>query len=531
MADPQPVTGAKVVAAIDIGANAIRMELAEVVPDGPVRTLERLQRAVRLGQDTFRQGHIAPSTIRAAAQILKDYRRKLDVYQVQRVRAVATSTVREATNADTFLDRVYMATGLEVEVIDTSEESRLTYAAVRQSLGGMKGVGRGQALLADVGGGSVLLTVLVDGELTASQSLRLGSIRLQEVLAFSRESPDRSTELLRTHIASAVALARNELGLRRVRTFIAVGGDARFVALHAGKAIDPAGLWRVSVASFDRLVLQCIRRTVEDLARGYGLAFADAETLQPALLVYQALLKATRARRLIVSNVSMRDGLLLDIAHRVTGREDETLERAVVRSAFGVAEKYRVEVAHARHVADLAVWLFDHLQEEHGLSRRHRLLLEVAALVHEVGGFVSNRAHHKHSYYLISNAEVFGLGRDELQIVALVARYHRRAVPKPTHLEYVNLPRDRRTVVSKLAALLRVADALDRGHAQSVRDLACELRTEEFVIRVPGTADLNLERRAVETKADLFEDVYGLHVRLERATGGTDDARRTASGA
>ena len=159
--------------------------------------------------------------------------------------------------------------------------------------------------------------------------------------------------------------------------------------------------------------------------------------------------------------------------------------------------------------------LFDALRAEHGLDKRARLLLEVAGLLHEVGGFVSNRGHHKHSYYLVANSEVFGLSRDELLIVAQTCRYHRRSAPKPSHLEYMSMTRRQRMVVNRLAAILRVADALDRGHARIVRTFQCECKDDEFTIAVQGVADLTLERRALVSKGDLFEEIYGLRIRIE----------------
>jgi exopolyphosphatase/guanosine-5'-triphosphate,3'-diphosphate pyrophosphatase len=265
---------------------------------------------------------------------------------------------------------------------------------------------------------------------------------------------------------------------------------------------------------------------VDDLVKAFSLPFADAETINAALLVYQTLLRATGADEMIVSQISMRDGLLLDLARTVTGQEDQALTKGVLHSATALAEKYRVDLKHARNVADLAVRLYDAMGSEHGLGSRQRLLLRVAGLVHEVGGFVSNRAHHKHSYYVIVNSEVFGLSRDELALVAHVARYHRRSAPKPSHTEYMTLPREKRMTVSKLSALLRVADALDCTHAQQVRKLHCERRGEEFVLHIAGVADLAMERRSVAMKGDLFEDIYGLKVRLEEAAGPSMDQRR-----
>lgn len=506
---------AQTVAAIDVGSNAIRMVIAEVLPEGRIEVLERLRRAVRLGQDTFRRGRLGGQSMRAAVAVFRDFQQLMQLYSVETVRAVATSAVREAGNADTFLDRVFMATGLQVEVIDTSEESRLMVSAVRRAVGNALGVGRDQTLLAEVGGGSTLLTVLHDGEIAASQSLPLGSIRLQEVFATSQETPQRSAELLRQHVANELAAISGSLPLAEVESFVAVGPDARFAAGEIGKSSASADLVTADRAAFDKLVRRCEPQATEELSRRHGLPFADAETIKPALLVHQTLLHKTRAQEMIVSDVSIRDGLLLELAREVTGQEDEDLVSGAIHSATAIAEKFHVDLSHARQVTELAVRLFDQLQADHALAARYRLLLQVAGLLHEIGSVVSGRAHHKHSYYLISNSEIFGLSRDETMIVAHIARYHRRAAPKPSHVEYMSLPRRTRVVINKLAALLRMADALDRGHLPEVSQLGLRREGDELIVCVPGGADLLLERRALDAKGDLFEDIYALKVRLE----------------
>jgi exopolyphosphatase/guanosine-5'-triphosphate,3'-diphosphate pyrophosphatase len=508
---------ATAVAVIDIGSNSIRMVVAEVLGDGRIEPLEQAQRAVHLGHDTFVTGRLATQTMNAAISILVDFRHVLETYQVRHIRTVATSAVREAANSDAFLDRAYMACGLDVEVISTSEECRLTVSGVREAVASVPELSLGDAVVAEIGGGTALLTALHDGRIVASESYRLGSIRIQEALAISGESPERTADLIRHQIAGVMTGITHALPMKKVETFFAVGGDARFAARQIGKPCGCDRLVVIKPKPFARLVTACSRLSAEQLARQYDLTHAEAETLVPALLVYQGLLEETAARRIVVSDTSMRDGLLLDMARTVTGAEDEELADGVVQSATAVAEKYRCDLAHAGLVADLSVQLFDELQREHGLARRSRLLLRVAGLVHEVGSFVSGRAHHKHSYYLISNAEIFGLTGEELEVVALVARFHRRACPRRSHLEYVALPRDKRVVVSKLAALLRVADAMDRGHAQQIRRIRTERRGEELVIHVHDAADLTLERRAMTKKADLFEDIYGMTVRLEEA--------------
>lgn len=519
---------AKVVGVIDIGANAVRMVIAQVRPDGAIEELERTQRAVRLGHDTFTNGRLGQRAMNAALGVLRDCKRLLDTYQAEGVRAVATSAVREAANADAFVDRVAMAADLDLEVLDPAEESRLTVSAVRQAMRGALELGQAFALIAEVGGGSTLLTVLDRGAITASASYALGSIRLQEHLATTQEPQARAVALLRQQVSNVVEAIKRALPLDRVNTFVAVGEEARFAAQHIGQPALPDRVWSVEAKPFDRLVADCARLSPERLSKKHGLPLQSTERLVPAFLIYHALLHATPVERMLVCNVSMRDGLLLDLARRVTGADDPELAESVVQSARTIGEKYRYDAQHAEHVAALAARLFDELQGEHGLSPRHRLLLRVAATLHEIGGFVSNRSHHKHSYYLIANSEVFGLRREEVLVAAHVARYHRRATPRPTHLEYLALPREDRIAVNKLAALLRVADALDRGHARQVRDFLLERQPGELVLYVRGVADLTVERRALEEKGDLFEDTYGLRLRVEEDAALAPEARRAS---
>lgn len=513
--DPADAEHPKIVAVIDIGSNSARMAIAEVHADGRLEIIERTTKAVRLGHSTFLSGRLSRQTTNAAIAILRDCRRLLDMYRPDQVQAVATSAVREADNRDAFVDRVSIATGFSVEIIEPAEESRLLVNAVREGLGESFGMGEQNTMVVEVGGGSGLLTILQDGEIAASESYNLGSIRLQEVLDTSHETPDRAADLLRHQIDNVVAAIRRTQPLFGVTRFVAVGGDARFAARQVGSPGPGESSHVVPLDAFDRLVEECSRHSVEGLARTYGLPFADAETLVPALIAYQGLVHATRAKEIVVSDATMRDGLLMDLARQARGQDDPELARSVLRAAEALGEKYRYDAAHARHVAELAVRLFDELKPEHRLGPRDRLLLQVAATLHEAGGYVSSRAHHKHSYYVIINSVVFGLRRKETELVAHIARYHRKSCPKLSHVEYMSLRREHRMVVNKLAALLRVADALDRGHAQQVRDFTIEKDPEQFVIYVKEVVDLALERRALAGKADLFQDTYGMEVRLE----------------
>ena len=510
-----PNQSPQTLAAIDIGSNAIRLAVAQVLPGGEVEMLEHLQRAVRLGHDTFRRGKLSPESLRSAVNILRDFRRVLELYQARRVRAVATSAVREATNADAFLDRVSMATGLHVEIIGTAEESCLMVSAVCHSLGDEFFRDRERLLVVEVGGGSTLLTVLEGRTVHNFRSARLGSIRMQELLGVTEEPRLHAGALLRRYIAKVVAALEGTVDFTGIGKLIAVGADARFAAREVGSPTSFSQLYCVPAAALAQLVERCQPLSVERLSREYALPLAEAETIVPALLVYQQLLNRVGSPEMFVSFVSMRDGLILDLARELLGQEDPFLAEGVRRAAEAIAARYGADLQHARTVRDLCVRIFTELQSEHQLGYRERLLLEVAALLHEIGGFVSSQAHHKHSFYLISNTEIFGLNRLETQIVAHVARYHRRSGPKPSHLEYMALPESARMIINKLAAILRVADALSRVQLPRETQLGIKRLRDELVITVPSPVDRLLERQTMAFKGGLFEEIFGLRIRLE----------------
>jgi exopolyphosphatase/guanosine-5'-triphosphate,3'-diphosphate pyrophosphatase len=250
----------------------------------------------------------------------------------------------------------------------------------------------------------------------------------------------------------------------------------------------------------------------EQLVERYRVPLAEVETLVPALLVYRELLLETQAGIVLVPEASLRAGLLLDMVRTEQGHGIEDFSRQVLGSAGALGEKYRYDAPHGKHVALLAARLFDELGTEHGMGSRDRLLLEVAALLHDVGIFVSLRSHHKHSQYILSVSEIFGLGREDMAIISNIARYHRRGAPNKSHLPYMALDAEERVRVNKLGAILRVANALDADHLQKVREVRVVREEDQWVLEVDGGGDLTLERLAALARADLLIEVFGRKV-------------------
>lgn len=512
---PEPV---RPVAVVDMGASAIRLLVAEAPPGQPVQVLEEVSRGVLLGKDTFTRGRLDPATIEATLKSLEGFRRIMDQYGVVRYRAVATSAVREAQNSDSFLDRVRIRTGIDVEVIDGSEENRLTYIAVREKLRDHPALDTSDALLVEVGGGSADLSFLRKGQPVHSGTYPLGSIRMRQGVASWQGSHEQGIRLLVRHIHSVVDDIRHEMPLREVRHFIALGGDIRFAATRI--LGDEALASGAAVLTRDQFMAFCEDVQLLDadqLVERYGLPQSEAETLVPALLAYRELLAETPAETVTVPDISLRMGILLDLARGDEGIGIEEFRKQVLASAAALGEKYHYDAPHARKVAELALRLFDELKKDHGLSERHRLLLEVAALLHDIGTYVNIRAHHKHSWYLLSVSDIFGLSQDDLGMVSNVARYHRRALPSKSHLPYMALDRQARLDVLKLAAILRLANALDADHLQKVKDLRIVTEDDGWVVEVDAAGDLTMERLAALARADLVTEVFGRKVGFREA--------------
>lgn len=518
---PPPPEAPRPLAVLDLGASAIRLVVAEAPPGQPIRILEEATRGVLLGKDTFTHGKLGRGTIEATLKALEGFRRLMDTYGVVRYRAVATSAVREAQNRDAFLDRVRLRTGIDVEVIDGTEENRLTYMAVRETLRQRPALLARDTLLVEVGGGSADISFLRKGQPVHSGTYPLGSIRMRQSLASWQGTQEQGTRLLRRHIHNVVDDIRREMPLREAKNFVALGGDVRFAVEQMQAARDGDDLSVLPREPFLSFVDQITSYDVEQLVEQYHLHQSDAETLVPALLAYRELVIETSADNVTVPTASLRAGLLLDITQSETGQGFEDFSRQVLSSASALGEKYRWDAPHARAVAALAVSLFDQLKAEHGLGQRERVLLEVAALLHDVGNYVNLRGHHKHTWYILSVSEIFGLGQDDMGIVANVARYHRRALPQKSHLPYMALDREARVVVNKLSAILRLANALDADHLQKVTDVKLVSEDGDWVLEVDGGGDLTMERLASLARSDFLTDVFGRRVAFRESRGRT----------
>jgi len=507
---------AEPIAVIEVGSSAIRMEIAELGPKLSIRILENLQKPVPFGKDVFTSGRLSLASIRQAIDILDNFQAVMESYGVKRVQAIATSAVREAANKDNFIDQVFVRTGIDVEVIEGAEENRLELIAVESALEGRFEFDKKNCLIIEVGTGSTELMITSKGEVMFTRTLSLGPLRLPDQAHTGKTDTATISRLLKRRVHAISDEFGREFSFGGIDTFIALGGSMRFVCrqLHDKKDEHASTM---PVKDFLESVKMIGRMTPEEISDKYALSYVDAESLHVSLLLYANFLSETKAETVLVPMVSIRDGLLLELAQLVSGYKRTDLSRQVIHSAKNLARKYKYDETHASAVTQMALKLFDALKEDHGMGSRERLLLEIAGILHDIGTFISPASHHKHSFYLVNAAEIFGLRKIDKDIVANLVRYHRQSAPKATHIPYISLPKPDRAIVSKLSAILRVAEGLDASHQQKCRDFTTTRDGDALTLWVPESVeDISLERQALQRKSDMMTDVLGIVLSLKQ---------------
>ncbi len=524
-------------AAVDIGSNALRLRIVDVEaphdsPTGPrfapFREVRSERASVRLGHDVFVRGELDPRAIADACDALRRFREVIEQEHVDRYRAVATSAVREARNAELFVERAEREAGLTVEVIEGIEEARLLQLAVRERVA----IPATPVVLVDIGGGSTELTLLREREPIFSRSAPLGTVRLMEAFLDPEAKLARMQRKLLDEMI-ARSLSETLTDLRE-----AASGDAIDMVFGTGGNIDtlaglcPArrddGLLGIDVSAMRKLFDELADKTPRERAAAFGLRADRADTIIPATLILLKLAREFKVQEIVSPGVGLREGVLVDLgrAHflsRDFGSEDVAMTEACLR----VGRKYRFDEAHGKTVSNLALQLFDDLASKHKLGARERILLHAAALLHDVGDFIRYEGHHKHSYYLIMCSDIMGLQPEERELVANVARYHRKSAPTIEHENFRELSRTSRSKVKALAGILRIADALDREHLGKVKELRCAVRGSELQVSLGGSEeDLALELWTVKSKAGLLKEALGLELRLMNA-GGTASTRKS----
>lgn len=506
------------IAAIDIGTNSVHMIVVRVRADLSFEVIDREKAMVRLGAGGLDGRALTAESMAAALQALSTFRRLADSHRVDEILAVATSATREARNGGEFLDRVAKDTGVRPLVITGAEEARLIHQAAVYGVD----VGGGRAVVIDIGGGSVEVTLGTGASIQLARSFKLGVIRLTERLISSDPLSERDEQRLEKHISVEVGRYCDQIaaiGFDRVvgtsGTILSLG----VVAATATRGAAPAELrnLRVSAKQIRRVRKDVQSRDLEGRLAIPGLDPRRADVVVAGAVLLDTLLRRIGADELTLCDLALREGLIIDYVrrHKREIAQADRIPDVRRRSTIELAERCNYYAVHAQHVARLALALFDQTRARHALTDREREWLEYAALMHDLGVHISYPRHHRHSYYLIKNGDLRGFEPDEIEVIALVARYHRRGTPKKTHEEYARLPAPLRRTVRTLSSILRVAESLDRSHAQVISALELQDRGDDVLLQLRTSGDAELEMWAASRHVGPFEKLVQKPVRLE----------------
>jgi exopolyphosphatase/guanosine-5'-triphosphate,3'-diphosphate pyrophosphatase len=505
-------------AAIDLGTNSVHMIVVEVRPDLSFDVIDREKEMVRLGAGGLDGRRITESATAAALTALGRFRRIADSHKVDDILAAATSACREAANGPEFLEAVARDTGIRAHVISGTEEARLIHLAARYGVD----AGNKPIVVIDIGGGSVEVTLGAGDRPDLSRSFKLGVIRLTERFVTSDPLSGRDERRLVQHITRACNAYLGSIvtaGFDRVvgtsGTILSLGT----MAAHSTEGHAPQSVRNLHVDARDihRIRKRLTSLPLEARLRLPGLEPRRADIAVGGAVLLDTLLRRLGAKELTLCDLALREGLVLDYIHRNRPHiaQVDAVPDVRRRSVLELAERCRVIMPHAQQVTRLALSLFDQSHAFHELGPREREWLEHAAVLHDAGVHISYERHHRHSQYLILHGGLRGFEPEEVRVIALLARYHRRGLPKKSDEMFAALPRRLRRTVRTLSALLRVAESLDRSHAQSVAAVTLEDRGRDVLLALRAGGDVELEAWAAGRQAAALETVTDKPVTVE----------------
>jgi exopolyphosphatase/guanosine-5'-triphosphate,3'-diphosphate pyrophosphatase len=509
-------------AVVDVGSNAMRLQVAAVDHPKQYRVLEQERQSVRLGHGVFVTGKLDPKAADAALKALADFRALADRYRVKKMRAVGTSALREARDGKAFVRRARNA-GIPLEVLSEEDEARLISLGIMSGLRFHLPLG----LFLDIGGGSVEFAVANASTLFCLFSLPLGAVRLTE--AFLANDPPRNREVRNLRDLVQEKLKPVVRRIQKEKFTMAFGSGGTITALAETDTLVGGETQSGSMAILRRSRLKALLELLKDLpaVERASMISGDprrADIIVAGGLVLHEIMAAAGLDYLFVSRRGLRDGLMVDLLQRhysAAAPWHAGAERA--ESLEQVCQKYLYDRPHAEHVSQLALNLYYQLHDLHQLPDKNASILHAAASLHDIGLFVAYPKHHKHSYYLIKSSGMNSFSKTDLDLIANVARYHRKAHPSQKHLGFSQLQPEQQQVVRKLSAILRVADALDYTHDQTVKAVSCARRkSNQLIIAASSAGSLSSHFERASRKAGLMREVFNIDVDFEKSKSNTN---------
>ncbi len=486
------------------------MKIGELDSEGNFKLLDSYRKIAVLGHDTFTHGKLTFASVEKVCHILKNFKKSMKDYHVQIHKAMTTSAIREASNKDYILDQIKINTGLNIEVIDNSQEQYLTHKAIKKSLVDFEQIIEEGAVVAVIGAGSIQITLYDESKLISSQNIKLGALRIREVLSSLERETTKYYQILEEYIIASIEDLDFFKKTSNYTHFIAVGGEIsiinRIINSDDDKAVNLIGR-----QDFEDLYESLLNKSTDEIVTEYDIEDERAEILLPSIVLYKKFLDYANTDKIIVPQITLTDGIIIDIFEEQNiSKKKEPSVREIIDSVEMIAKKYHYNNQLNLQVENSALFIFDKTKTLHGL-KTERLFLQLACILYDIGKYISIDKYQIHSYYIIRSLAVFGMSKEQMEIIANIVRYHTMDIPSFNDENYKNLSKNERVIVAKCAAIIRLAVAIDRSHHKKIEITSVRRKNKQVIIKGKSTENTLLEQWTFKKKADFFREVFGLY--------------------
>ncbi len=495
---------------IDIGSSSIKLIIGEGEGE-EIKILEHLKNTVPIGNYTFYRGSITPETIHQILSILEKYQQALKEYDVANVMLIATTAVREARNRDIFIDTISRKTGLNAEILTAGDVVYYIDSYLHHKLKNTYPIHEKTVLIAELGSGSLDVSLMDKGFTQLNLGLPIGTLRIRQLMSKLEGSSSETCEAVQEFITHELAYLKDNISPRtQIDDIILI--DEKYSAYLAAILADKnkeAGFWRINREDIAKILESLGDKNTDEIVRTYKIPSEIAETITAYALLLNSLFSVAEIKYIYILEASLAEAILANVILGIELAKKYNKTNQLVSVATFLCRKFNADLNHVKHVAELSKTLFENFKEMLGLKPEDLLYLTLAAYLHDIGSFIHNRSHHKHSEYIINSLNLFRLTEEEINVIACIARYHRKAPPAATHLLYNSLNLDKQILVQKLSAILRIANSLDSSHKQKLKKL--EIKFSKGNIAIYGYSNNNclLEKLDFSSKKDFFEEITG----------------------
>lgn len=503
----------KTAAVIDIGSNQIKMRISQL-KRGKIEDLDRLEYPLGLGHEVFTDEKISFESLRELSGILRGYSSVMAEYGVAQCRVVATTALREAANRSYVVDQLKIQNDLTVQILEDDQEKTLIYSEILNSLKNMEGKEKQDALISYIGAGTIGFSVYDGKRMIFSQNIPMGALKLHDMLGNIQEQTEDFSTVVQEYLDSIIGHISIPENMGLVSNLILTGNEIELIAKICG--VEPeSGKYVIQSKLLSDLFGHIRSLPREKISVQYGIGEDSAELLYSALAIYIRLVEFTTSEVIIAPKVELWDALIRQMLLPKSGEEYfEHVRVNAISCAQAIARNYDCDPEHADNIRKSACKIFDKMKGAHGLDHRKRLLLELAAILHECGHYVTAKQHLRSTFDLIKNIDVYGMTDEEMLLTAYVSSYNEYDVPNFNDIEFIYLSQKNRLIVSKLVAIFRLADALDKSQKQKLSEIKVKLENDRLLITAHSSENVILEKWAFEQCCPFFKEVFGYNPEL-----------------